>query len=70
MLRCSPVAAGVRDDYVVVFVNADHLSGRAETLKHAVGPATVTVLQRLHDLKVKVNVHLHTNNTAVTMLQP
>ena len=57
-MRSSPVSAGVGDDDVVVLVDADDGAGRAETLEHAVRPAAVAVLQRLHDVQVQVDVHL------------
>ena len=43
------VAARIRYDNVVVFVDADHAARGTETLEHAVGPSAVAMLQRLHD---------------------
>jgi hypothetical protein len=42
----------------VIFVDADDGAGLSETLEHAVGPASVAVLQMLDDLQIQVNVHL------------
>lgn len=52
-----PVAAGILDDDVVVLVDAAHRACGGERLEHAVRPAAVTVLQRLDDLQVQVDVH-------------
>ena len=53
-----PVSGRVRDDDVVVFVDADDGSGLSEALEHPVGPATVAVLQMLDDLQIQIHVHL------------
>lgn len=52
----SPIPTGVLDHNVVVFVDPTDGAGGGERLKHAVGPASVPVLQGLHDLQVKVDV--------------
>ena len=39
-----PVSARVSDDNVMILIDANHLSRRAQALKHAVSPAAVTVL--------------------------
>lgn len=41
----------------MVFVNPADGAGGGERLKHAVSPASVTVLQGLHNLQVQVDVH-------------
>lgn len=51
-----PVAAGILDDDVMVLVNAAHRARGGECLEHAIRPAAVTMLQRLDDLQVKVDV--------------
>lgn len=40
----------------MVFINAAHSACGGECLEHAVGPASVPVLQRLNDLQVQINV--------------
>ena len=64
------VAARVRHHDVVVLVDAHHRARRAQTLEHAVRPAAVPVLQRLHDLQVKVDVHLVSDLEAARTATP
>lgn len=41
----SPVAAGVLDNNVVILINATYCPSRCESLKHAVSPSTVAMLE-------------------------
>lgn len=41
----SPVAAGVLNNNVVILINATYCSSRCESLKHAVSPSTVAMLE-------------------------
>ena len=40
----------------MVLVNAAHSAGGGERLEHSVSPASVAMLQRLHNLQVQVDV--------------
>ena len=41
----SPISGRIRDDYVVIFVDADDVAALTETLVHPVRPSAVTVLR-------------------------
>lgn len=53
----SPISTGVLDHDVMVLVDAADGAGGGERLEHAVGPASVPVLQGLHNLQVQVDVN-------------
>lgn len=40
----SPIAGRIRDDYVVIFVDADDVAALTETLVHPIRPSAVAVL--------------------------
>ena len=46
----------------MVFVDSHNGAGGAETLEHTVRPATMAMLQRLHDLQFQIDVDLERNS--------
>lgn len=57
----SPISTGILDHNVVVFVDPADGTGGGERLKHAICPASMTVLQGLHNLQVQVDVYQVSN---------
>ena len=57
-IECPSISRGIRNNNVMVFINADNSSSLSQTLVHSIRPSPVTMLQMLNYFQLKVNIHL------------